>query len=144
MSHLVFVFGTLKEGFPNFPANRGVRVPGDFVTADRLPLFLVGERHSPWLINEPGRGRQVVGQVFRVDAAALQEMDALERIHEPDGYRRRPIKVMAAGVVGDAGHLVAAYLKHPEQLDDLSVRLGPLAELTLEHAAIYRKGDPGS
>ena len=28
MFHLVFVFGTLKEGFPNFTANRGVRRPG--------------------------------------------------------------------------------------------------------------------
>lgn len=51
MSHLVFVFGTLKEGFPNFATNKGVRRGGDFVTASRYPLYLVGERCSPWLID---------------------------------------------------------------------------------------------
>jgi hypothetical protein len=32
MSQHVFVFGTLKEGFPNFGANKGIRIPGKFVT----------------------------------------------------------------------------------------------------------------
>src|SRR5688572_24027904 len=55
----VFVYGTLKEGFPNFGANTGTRVPGVFVTKERYPLYLVGERHSPWMINSPGEGKQV-------------------------------------------------------------------------------------
>jgi gamma-glutamylaminecyclotransferase len=138
MSHLVFVFGTLKEGFPNFRRNRGVRVPGEFVTEQRLPLYLVGERHSPWLINSPGQGHQIAGQVFRVDHAALEQMDTLERINEPDGYRRLSISVVAQGASSGVSSLVFAYLKHPEQLSLSDVRLGPLAEYTLEHAALYR------
>ncbi|WP_285414832.1 hypothetical protein [Variovorax sp. efr-133-TYG-130] len=35
MTDLVFVFGTLKEGFPNFTTNRGKRVAGEFVTVER-------------------------------------------------------------------------------------------------------------
>ncbi|HYP70984.1 MAG TPA: gamma-glutamylcyclotransferase family protein, partial [Variovorax sp.] len=88
MNHLVFVFGTLKEGFPNFATNKGRRLPGVFLTKDRYPFYLVGERHSPWLVDQPGEGERVVGQVFEVDKVALAAMDALERIHEPDGYRR--------------------------------------------------------
>ena len=43
MAHLVFVFGTLKEGFPNFRINKGIRVVGEFVTVQRFPLHLIGE-----------------------------------------------------------------------------------------------------
>lgn len=83
MNHLVFVFGTLKEGFPN----KGIRMAGTFLTKECYPLYLVGERHSPWLINAPGDGKRIVGQVFEVDQAALEAMDKLERISVPDGYR---------------------------------------------------------
>jgi gamma-glutamylaminecyclotransferase len=138
MPHLVFVFGTLKEGFPNFRRNHGVRLPGEFVTEQRLPLYLVGERHSPWLINSPGQGHQVAGQVFQVDHAALDQMDDLERINEPDGYRRLSISVVARDSSSGVSSLVFAYLKPPEQLSLSSVRLGPLAEYTLEHAALYQ------
>jgi gamma-glutamylaminecyclotransferase len=78
MKHLVFVFGTLKEGFPNFPTNKGSRRPGAFLTKERYPFYLVGERHSPWLINSPGQEERIVGQVFEVDQTALEAMDNLE------------------------------------------------------------------
>ena len=61
--HRVFVFGTLKEGFPNFATHRGTRVPGVFKTRPRLPLYLVGERHVPWLLDLPGQGLQVADPV---------------------------------------------------------------------------------
>ena len=138
MPHFVFVFGTLKEGFPNFRVNRGVRVPGAFITAHCFPLYLVGERYSPWLINAPGQGYQVIGQIFQVDTATLHEMDLLERINEPDGYRRIRIEVMASSTDGGASDMVFAYLKEPGQFDASSARLGPLSEYTLEHAALYR------
>lgn len=139
MSHLVFVFGTLKEGFPNFRTNRGVRVRGEFVTVQRFPLYLVGERHSPWLVNAPGEGHRVSGQVFRVDAAALAQMDVLERVSEPDGYVRLAIEVVPAGGASEPSLTVFAYLKRLEQFDPASVRVGPLAEYAREHAVLYRR-----
>jgi gamma-glutamylaminecyclotransferase len=136
---LVFVFGTLKEGFPNFGANAGVRVPGIFVTHQRYPFYLVGQRHSPWLINTPDQGEHVFGQVFQVELEALKQMDLLERVSEPDGYERVQIQVTPQS--RDPGGLVNvfAYLKPPESLAGEEVMLGPLAEYTLEHAARYRK-----
>src|SRR5262249_33073917 len=136
MEHLVFVFGTLKQGFPNFATNRGVRVAGSFRTIAAYPLYLVGDRHVPWLMNTPGTGVRVSGEIFRVDAAVLAAMDRLERVSEPDGYRRMELEVEG----GDSpGRLLAyAYLKQPSQLEMSEVRAGPLEEYKLEHAALYR------
>ena len=138
MKHLVFVFGTLKEGFPNFPTNRGRRLPGAFFTRERYPLYLVGERHSPWLVNAPGQGERIAGQVFEVDQAALDAMDALERIAEPDGYRRIVLEVEALDALSAGSLSVFAYLKQAQHFAPAEVRLGPFAEYTLAHAALYR------
>jgi len=45
--HKVFVFGTLKEGFPNFKKNKGIRYRQNFDTKESYPLYLVGVRFSP-------------------------------------------------------------------------------------------------
>lgn len=134
---LVFVFGTLKDGFPNFAVNRGRRIGGVYRTLDRLPLLLVGERHVPWLLDAPGEGERIAGEVYEVDAAALAAMDELEGVGQPDGYHRKTIGVRAAE--GDAKLQVQIYLKHAHQLGRAEVRQGPLAEYTLAHAALYRK-----
>ena len=104
MAHLIFVFGTLKEGFRNFHVNRGQRVPGDFVTALPHPLYIAGDRGLPWLLQRPGQGLPVVGQLFGVDDEALALMDQLERVDEPGYYERRRISVLprAASSAGTA------------------------------------------
>ena len=136
---LIFVFGTLKEGFPNFGANAGTRVPGMFITQERYPLYLVGQRCSPWLIDTPGQGEHVRGQVFEVQPKALKQMDLLERVSEPDGYKRVQIQVTPQSP--DVGHSISvfAYLKPPGSLEAAAIAAGPLAEYTFEHAARYRK-----
>jgi len=136
VEHLVFVFGTLKEGFPNFATNRGVRLAGSFRTCAAYPLYLVGERHVPWLVNSPGTGMRVSGEIFRVDGAGLAAMDTLERVAEPDGYRRELLEVEGGDSPGPL--LAYAYLKQPRQLVMSEVRAGPLEEYKPEHAALYR------
>ena len=131
--HRVFVFGTLKEGFPNFGANRGKRLQGTFRTLEKFPLYLVGERHVPWMLDVRGEGERVAGEVYEVDSVALSAMDALERVTEPDGYRRSSILVEGAGTLVEA----FAYLKPVAQLVASRVRAGPLAEYLPEHARLY-------
>ncbi len=138
MSSFVFVFGTLKEGFPNFATNRGLRQPGVFATKERYPLYLVGERHSPWLIDTPGRGEHVLGQVFEVNAETLAQMDLLERVNQPDGYERLRIDVVSRSEKTATPMAVFAYLKPAARLDGAVLMAGPLAEYTLGHAALYR------
>lgn len=135
---LVFVFGTLKEGFPNFDKNQGKRIVGDFVTTEKYPLHLVGDRNSPWMIDEKGEGLPINGQVFEVSQEALNTMDTLERVDKPDGYMRATIEVRnpETGKVMD----VYAYLKPKELWDEKTMsKLGPFDEYTLEHASLYSK-----
>ncbi len=135
---LVFVFGTLKAGFPNFATNGGRRVGTVFRTLDRHPLLLVGERHVPWMIDSPGEGEHVAGEVYEVDAAALAAMDELEGIGRPDGYHRKGLHVQG---IDERMVQAQVYMKHAHQLVPGSVKLGPLAEYTLAHAALYRRRD---
>jgi gamma-glutamylaminecyclotransferase len=138
---LVFVFGTLKQGFPNFAINQGRRVGSAFRTLDRLPLLLMGERHVPWMIDSPGLGERVVGELYEVNAAALAAMDELEGVGQPDGYQRRALRVQAATPGDDAVVIAQVYIKRAEQVVDANVKIGPLAEYTLAHAALYRRRD---
>lgn len=142
MTTRVFVFGTLKEGFPNFSTNAGTRVPGTFVTAQRYPFYLVGERHSPWLVNTPGHGEHVLGQVFDVGTDALEHMDLLERTRESDGYDRIEIEVRQQSAQDTVQLSAYAYLKHPRNLQGAEIKAGPFSEYTHEHAVLYRKRAP--
>jgi gamma-glutamylaminecyclotransferase len=137
MNVLVFVFGTLKEGFPNFRINRGRRVAGEFHTVLAYPLYLVGDRNSPWLLDSANVGHHVGGQVFEVTPDVLRDMDSLERIDEPDGYTRREILVRNRET--NAELCVQAYLKNPDLFWPVShTSIGPIPEYTAEHAVTYQ------
>jgi [ribosomal protein S5]-alanine N-acetyltransferase len=136
-AHRVFVYGTLKEGFGNFHVNRGVRVPGAFVTEQAFPLYVIGEFGLPWLVHQPGQGHHIAGQVFEVDDLSLAAMDVLERVDEAGWYTRRPLAVRHTAS-GDALQAVAYFGSASRLLTD-SAHHGPLAEYTEEHQAIYRK-----
>ncbi len=155
----VFVYGTLKEGFPNFPINAGSRVPGNFITHAQFPLYLVGARHSPWMVNLPGQQARVTGQVFDVTPETLRAMDLLEHVGEPDGYERVEIMVLSVqtgkanpGTPGpdveephagsQTGLRVFAYLKPGASLAGAQIMAGPIAEYTLDHAARYQHRTP--
>ncbi len=137
--HRVFVYGTLKHGFPNHHLSRGHALPGRWQTRLRYPLYLVGERASPWLIDAAGDGERVLGEVHELDDAALQALDRLERTHEPDGYRRQRIRV--ADSESQQELEVWAWLKPADALDSLprdTPVQGPFAEYELSLAAYYR------
>ncbi len=133
---IVFVFGTMQEGYPNFNTNRGVRIAGDYRTRQKYPLYLVGERHSPWLIDSPGQGNRIHGQLFKVSSQILQEMDKLERIEAIDGYRRVIIEVenIVDAVISEA----FVYIKPPEQITAEEIKIGPISRYEDSHARMYR------
>ena len=134
--HKVFVFGTLKQGFPNFHLNHGQKLPGYFSTAQPYPLYLIGDRHSPWLINDPGHGEIVTGEIFLVGDQELETMDKLERIEKRFGYRRETIQVknIETTQISD----VYCYLKPKDQLKTKNIKLGPLDQYELHHAELYQ------
>ncbi|MBA4256059.1 MAG: gamma-glutamylcyclotransferase [Polaromonas sp.] len=137
-THL-FVYGTLKEGFPNFHLNGGRRVVGHFRTRERFPFYVVQlptEHRAPWLLNSPGEGLQVVGQVFEVDPAQLAEMDVFEEVHLTTGYVRVPVELEATHDATARLH-AHAYLKRPTELPQCLAVEGPFAEYTLALAEGY-------
>jgi gamma-glutamylaminecyclotransferase len=134
----VFVYGTLKTGFPNFHINTGTRVPGQFVTAQRFPLYLIGPTQVPWLVNRPGDGERVVGEVFEVDADTLARMDVLEQVDEPLWYAREPLLVRRLDDSTSPPMQVQVYFGSAERLVTASIHAGPLTEYTPTHARGYR------
>lgn len=136
--HKVFVYGTLKEGFANFGINAGRRIPGEYRTAERYPLHIVTEFHIPWLVNRPGAGERVTGQLFEVDDTTLREMDRLEQIDEPGWYARELIRVHPVGTEAGAGIEAFVYFGAAERLNEDVVHAGPLAEFTAEQNQRYR------
>lgn len=144
MPNLIFVYGTLKEGFPNFALNPGRRMPGTFRTCQPFPLYVVqlpAEDRAPWLVNQPGQGAQVSGQIFEVDDATLQSMDRFEEVGVPTGYARLALELEPADQPG--GVLRAhAYMKAPHQLVECLLIEGPFADYTTELALGYRLALP--
>ena len=135
--HLVFVYGTLKKGFPNHDRHMPrARLVGTYRTRERFRLVLNGERHSPCMVAGAGAGRRVTGEVYAVDPKGLDRMDLLERIDQPDGYRRYRIVVDAVDALPDRSLEVFVYLKAPAFIDD--PRSGDLAAYTPAQARRYR------
>jgi gamma-glutamylaminecyclotransferase len=135
--HRIFVYGTLKEGFRNFHVNRGLRLPGEFITEQAFPLYVMGEFGLPWLLHEPGRGHRVTGQVFEVDDESLAAMDVLERVDDAGWYSRQPLAVRHT-VNGSVTPALAYFGSAARLLTD-AVHHGPLAEYTEAHQALYKK-----
>jgi gamma-glutamylaminecyclotransferase len=136
--YLVFVYGTLKKGFPNHDHHmREARLVGTFRTQERYRLVLNGERCSPCLLAGSGSGRHVIGEVYAVDRARLARMDRLERTDRPDGYRRDRIRVDPLDGPPKNGQVVCVYLKDPQWAHDW--QSGMLETYTPELARQYRR-----
>ena len=133
--HQVFVYGTLKRGYPN--AHIGMpraAFLGDYRTTERYPLVIGNRWFSPYLISEPGIGFQVTGEVYAVDDAVLAEFDHLESVHLPDGYRRVEIAIepFASGAPPPGPLLTKAwtYLRERRHID--IIHEGPMETYPLD------------
>ena len=119
MKHRIFVYGTLKKGFPNHDRYmQSAEKLGDYRTVENYPLFLIGKSYVPCMINAPGQGQQIEGELYEVDDDCLKRLDALERVKKPDGYRRCKICLRSVAK-RDALTLEAyAYLIPPQFAQD--------------------------
>ena len=129
----LFVYGSLKQGFPNAQVNQGQRVAGDFRTAQPHPFYLV-RGQLPCLLPADGSGFQVQGQLFEVTADDLAAMDLLERVGQPGGYRRAEIDVVACADAAGLPLRALVYLQDPALLAQPGEHIGPIAVYTQDHA----------
>ena len=119
MKHHLFVYGTLKKGFPNHDLYlRSARELGTYLTIEKYPLVLCGARYVPCMIFSPGDGHHVEGELYEVDDECLNRIDALERIQDSDGYKRTVIRISPGGRLDQDIRDALTYFMLPEQVTD--------------------------
>ncbi|KAK8945248.1 putative gamma-glutamylcyclotransferase [Platanthera zijinensis] len=127
---IIFTYGTLKRGFSNHGLIQEMILAGDAaflgvsLTADRFPL-VCGPYCVPFLINLPGAGERVLGELYAISRRVLARVDELEGVSRGH-YERRPISahllIGGEGGGGDgAGLLVEAeaYYAHHSFSEEL-------------------------
>ena len=116
----VFVYGTLKKEFPNhahYMASAGFL--GRYQTLEKYPLVLFGRRFVPGMLDCPGDGHHVEGELYEVNDECLGRIDVLEGIHEPDGYQRRTISFTSMDKAEPDHTRAYAYLLNPRLIKDI-------------------------
>ena len=98
----IFTYGSLKRGQPNHatlsnPANGLAKFIKTGKTVDKYPLIIATRFNIPFLLDVPGSGEQIVGEIYDVDEKMLKECDELEG--HPDYYLRQLIDVEVEGDV---------------------------------------------
>ncbi|XP_076456159.1 gamma-glutamylaminecyclotransferase-like isoform X2 [Babylonia areolata] len=89
--HLMFVYGTLKEGQPNHPhlvsaETGGIERVGKGHTREKYPLVIAGKYNIPYLLYKPGDGHQIHGEIYKVDTQKRDVLDDFES--HPTYYER--------------------------------------------------------
>ncbi|MEO6245843.1 MAG: gamma-glutamylcyclotransferase family protein [Opitutaceae bacterium] len=92
MNPLLFVYGTLKRGCCNHAQLAGHKFIGPARTVPGYRLFELGG--YPGLVAVAADRDGVIGEVWGVDAARLDNLDVFEGV--PEGlYRREPFALLA-------------------------------------------------
>ncbi|XP_072031180.1 gamma-glutamylaminecyclotransferase-like [Amphiura filiformis] len=105
MSHLVFTYGTLKNGQPNHElmtkSEKGhATFVGEAKTVEKWPLVVASEFNIPFVLDKPGVGHHILGEVYRVDEEMLHILDEVERC--PEWYQRKCLTVTMETVANKA------------------------------------------
>ena len=128
MDH-VFVYGTLKRGFPYHDMGlAGQRFVARCRTCEPYPLVVADRWYLPILIAEPGVGQCVIGELYAVDRPTLAKLDRLEGTGLKRGYRRTVIAVQPLD--RDTAWDAWAYVKDRALVR--TIHDGPLAEYRLD------------
>jgi len=140
---LIFVYGTLKEGFANFEHKMAKYPNCELVTKSAktlhpYPLMIVGERNVAYLFDRAGMGLQVEGEVYRVhDEDHLKELDIFEGC-DTGHYNRLQLDIMLNG--GDEIVKCGVYVRNSQDGDDELLKNGVMIScFTTEHDKMYTR-----
>ncbi|KAG9271006.1 gamma-glutamylaminecyclotransferase [Astyanax mexicanus] len=105
MTH-VFVYGTLKKGQPNHDRMLDVsNGKSEFLcsasTVEKYPLIIAGKYNVPFLLNIPGKGQHVHGEIYSVDEKMLKFLDWFESC--PHMYQRTRVLLKVEQQCGEGG-----------------------------------------
>lgn len=109
----IFVYGTLKRGQPNHyrmldSANGHSSFLSSACTVGKFPLIISGQYNIPFLLDAPGRGHRIQGEVYSVDERMLAFLDDFERV--PTWYQRVPVEVQMEKSGGDGAATTVAFV----------------------------------
>ena len=108
----VFVYGTLKRGFPLHDIGlAGATFLGAYRTVEPYPMLIAGPRFAPMMLDQPGRGVRVSGELYEVPLDQLEKLDAIESVGVPGNERGR---VLIEPLYGGAPIKVDAFFKGEE------------------------------
>jgi gamma-glutamylaminecyclotransferase len=120
----VFVYGTLKRGFPNHHFMDGASFVGTGRTVEAWPLVIGNQWFSPYLLPERGGGHRVAGELWDVPESMMPALDELESTHLPNGYRRERVAVEADD--GSGVQEIWAYFRERRHL--ATIHTEPMAD----------------
>jgi gamma-glutamylaminecyclotransferase len=138
MTHRVFVYGTLKRGYPNNPLLEGSEFLGEAVTvltykAVTVPASKMVGTSFPVIMPDPS-GKPVAGEIYTVDDATLARLDQLER--EGRSYDR--VMIDATLPLSNGERLPAQafiYVGREDRFGEMFAR-GPLYEQSNERGEL--------
>ncbi|KAI9582653.1 troponin C-akin-1 protein [Glossina fuscipes] len=115
----LFVCGTLKYGQPSHSilsnnANGYAKYWCRATTAEKLPLVIATRYNIPFLLNKPGIGFYVTGEIYEVDNKMLKVLDDLEDCQ--DIYTREMLDMNIGVGEGTVPCWVYLLQKYPEKL----------------------------
>lgn len=100
MTHLVFVYGTLKKGFHNYHYLQDSEFVGSGRTTEKYALYV---DHIPFVVKDE-QVSFIYGEIYSVDDSLLAILDQLEG--HPSWYCREQIDV----ILDDDNSVVSACL----------------------------------
>jgi len=104
----VIALGTLKRGFPLHHGLTGAQFCGEYCTVERFPMLIAGPWFAPMILNEPGVGHRLFGELYEVGGSCLARLDKMESIGQPGNFR---VAIEVAPVDGGKSSIAFAYMK---------------------------------
>ena len=89
----LFVYGSLRQGFPNHFFLKSAKYIGPFHTADKYVMIAQTSKAFPYIVHSFAgvNSIPICGELYDIDAATLHAIDNLEG--HPEFYRRRTVIV---------------------------------------------------
>lgn len=84
--HKLFVYGSLKRGEPKHSwlkneSNGYAKYICNATTTKKMPLVIATRYNIPFLLDKPGAGNYVTGEIYDVDDRMLERLDGVEGKH---------------------------------------------------------------
>ncbi|XP_075873626.1 gamma-glutamylaminecyclotransferase-like isoform X2 [Nelusetta ayraudi] len=126
----IFVYGTLKRGQPNHyrmldSANGEAGFLSTACTVQKFPLVIAGPHNVPFLLDVPGQGHRIQGELYTVDERMLAFLDDFEMV--PTWYQRVPVELQVerseGGGGGDDGATAEAFVYIRKAFEEELLRL---------------------